>query len=988
MTDGGMAVTGTHDVRLVVLSVVIAVIASYTALDLAGRVTVAQGRARKLWLVGGAIAMGVGIWSMHFVAMLAYHLLMPVAYDVPIVLISMAVAVVASGVALFIVSRQKMGWLEFLTGGIFMGVGIAAMHYTGMAAMQLEATTQYNPTPVALSIIIAIAASLIALRLAFDLRTETMAIGNVRKIGSAIVMGNAIAGMHYIAMAAVSFKPTNQLEAQSSYAIDNPLLAIGISIATLVILALALLASLFDRRISIETARAETVRQSEERFRSFVQNSSDIIAVVSADGTVDYQCLSIKQILGYEPKNWRKAFEFVHPDDLAKAENLLTRALGCAGANFADELRLQHANGSWRNFEVIVNNLLNEIAVAGVVTTYRDITARKQAEAVLQQQTEWERLVAGIAQRIRQSLNLREILSVTVSEVRQFLQAERVLIYRFEPDWSGVVAVESVDSGWPSIMGTRIKDTFFEASSNRELYKQGRIQAIEDIYTGETSQCHIDLLAQLQVRANLVVPIVQSSSVSGLSLEPIMQNSNLKTQDSKLWGLLIANHCSEPRQWQELEISLLKQLATQVAIAIQQSTLFEQAQTELTERKQAEAALRESEEKFRNLVEQTNDWIWKIDRNGVFTYVSPQVRQIVGYEPAEILGKTIFDLMATDEVKRFAEVLEFFVSVQKPFTHLEKMLIHKDGHLVVLEASGSPMFDSQGIFQGYRGIARDITERKRAEQAINNLNEDLQRRANELEAANRELEAFSYSVSHDLRAPLRAMNGFSGILISEYAPQFPPEAKRYLQMVRDNAQQMGQLVDDLLKFSRLGRSSLRKQPVASVDLVRQAIANLYPEQQDRQIEVSINDLPACQADPALLKQVWINLLANALKFTRRQQVAHIEVGCQQINSEPVYFIEDNGVGFDMDYTDKLFGVFQRLHRAEEYEGTGVGLAIVQRIIHRHGGRIWAEAEVNKGAVFYFTLGEDNHHDRDCSRNSVSGRQSERRGINPPLLEKQ
>lgn len=613
-----------------------------------------------------------------------------------------------------------------------------------------------------------------------------------------------------------------------------------------------------------------------------------------------------------------------------------------------------------------------------------EIAERKQAEAVLQQQTQLERVVVEISQRIRQSLNLKEILATTVSEVRQLLQTERVFIYRFEPDWSGVVVVESVEPGWSSLLGTKIKDNFFEASSNRELYKQGRMQAVEDIYRGNLSQCHIDLLAQLQIRANLVVPIVQSSSVSGLRSDPTTQNSTTyslgnhlanQPHNSRLWGLLVANHCSEPRKWQQLEINLLRQLATQVAIAIQQSTLFEQVQTELAERKQAEAALRESEEKFRNLVEQTNDWIWKIDQTGVFTYVSPQVREIIGYEPTEIFGKTTFELMAADEVKRFAEVFETFTSVQKPFVRLEKTLTHKDGRLVVLEASGSPVFDRQRIFQGYRGIARDITERKQAEQAINKLNQDLARRAIELEATNRELEAFSYSVSHDLRAPLRAMNGFSRILINEYMPD-DPEAKHYLQMIRDNAQQMGHLIDDLLAFSRLNRSPLKKQLVVPTHFIHQAIADLHHEQLNRQVEILINDLPPYQADPSLLKQVWINLLANALKFTRHQEMVRIEVGCQQVGNESIYFVRDNGVGFDMNYTDQLFGVFQRLHRAEEYEGTGVGLAIVQRIIHRHGGHVWAEAEVNKGAVFYFTLGEDNHNDRGSSRNSVSGRQPE------------
>ena len=246
-------------------------------------------------------------------------------------------------------------------------------------------------------------------------------------------------------------------------------------------------------------------------------------------------------------------------------------------------------------------------------------------------------------------------------------------------------------------------------------------------------------------------------------------------------------------------------------------------------------------------------------------------------------------------------------------------------------------------------LVDDITERKLAEQA-------LQLRNAQVEAANQELEAFSYSISHDLRSPLRAMDGFSRILLEEYASQLPAEAQRYLGLVRDNAKQMGHLIEDLLAFSRLSRLPLNKQTVAMAEVVQRALAELSAEQQGRDVEVTIGDLPDCEADPALLKQVWVNLLSNAIKFTRKRKDAHIEIGAKQTGAECIYFIKDNGVGFDMQYVDKLFGVFQRLHRSEEYEGTGVGLAIVQRIVHRHGGGAWAEAEVDKGATFYFALG--------------------------------
>jgi light-regulated signal transduction histidine kinase (bacteriophytochrome) len=227
-----------------------------------------------------------------------------------------------------------------------------------------------------------------------------------------------------------------------------------------------------------------------------------------------------------------------------------------------------------------------------------------------------------------------------------------------------------------------------------------------------------------------------------------------------------------------------------------------------------------------------------------------------------------------------------------------------------------------------------------------------------LESANRELEAFSYSVSHDLRAPLRAIDGFSRILLEKHTASLTAEGQEYFQLVRDNTQKMGRLIDDLLAFSRLSRQPVRKQRVEPDRIVRACLEELGGEQQGRQVEIAVGELPPCRAEPSLLKQVWINLLSNALKYTRNQDVARIEVGCRSSGSagEVVYFVRDNGVGFDMRYAHKLFGVFQRLHRAEDYDGTGVGLAIVGRIVNRHGGKVWAESQPGQGAAFYFTLG--------------------------------
>jgi signal transduction histidine kinase len=259
-----------------------------------------------------------------------------------------------------------------------------------------------------------------------------------------------------------------------------------------------------------------------------------------------------------------------------------------------------------------------------------------------------------------------------------------------------------------------------------------------------------------------------------------------------------------------------------------------------------------------------------------------------------------------------------------------------------------------------------------SERATRKLNEELEQRVLErtaqLQEANKELESFSYSVSHDLRAPLRAIDGFSRILLEEHAAALPSSGKAYLNLVRDNAKQMGQLVDDLLAFSRLGRLGLTKQTVDPGKIVRLCLAELQKEREGRSLEIVVGELPPCQADPTLLKQVWTNLLSNAIKYTRKRADARIEIGCRSespisakatwptgAGSEAVYFVKDNGAGFDMKYAHKLFGVFQRLHRAADYDGTGVGLAIVQRIIHRHGGRVWGEAQLNQGATFSFTL---------------------------------
>ncbi len=270
-------------------------------------------------------------------------------------------------------------------------------------------------------------------------------------------------------------------------------------------------------------------------------------------------------------------------------------------------------------------------------------------------------------------------------------------------------------------------------------------------------------------------------------------------------------------------------------------------------------------------------------------------------------------------------------------------------------SGGLTYYSAQSTRAALKRVDRELAERRRTEEQISQLNRDLERRAVELQDANHELESYSYSISHDLRTPLASIRAFASRLLQDY-DQLPPDARRMVELIQGNSGAMTQLVEGLLEFSRFIRQPLNRQSVDVKELVRRALEELRLQVEGRQLEINIGELLPCQADPLLLKQVWMNLLSNALKFTRVRAVAQIEIGAQPTeDGEMLYFIRDNGVGFDPTQAERLFGVFQRLHPEEEYEGTGVGLAIVERILRRHGGRIWAEAQVDQGATFYFTV---------------------------------
>ncbi|NUN64456.1 GAF domain-containing protein [Pseudanabaena biceps] len=454
-----------------------------------------------------------------------------------------------------------------------------------------------------------------------------------------------------------------------------------------------------------------------------------------------------------------------------------------------------------KNFRAMSSSLQQKFREINQANELLELRVQERTQALSEQNKRIE-IFAEVTLKIRQSIELREILNRAVIEIHKILQTDRAFIYQINLDLTGKVVEESGVLSYPALIGSQIFDPCFPACIND--YIQGRISVVNDIDNSDLKHCYITFLKQFDVKANIVVPILQVD---------------------QLWGLLVVHQCDRPRQWLLFEIEFLLQLANQLSIAIFQSEL--------------------------------------------------------------------------------------------------------------------------------------VINLRKNEQSLQNLNEQLEnrvaQRTADLELANKDLESFSYSVSHDLRAPLRAIHGFSKILQEDYADCLDAEGDRYLNIVRDNARRMSELIDDLLNLSRMQRQEISRQSIVVDDLIKQVLCGFESEISDRQIEFIIADLPNCEADLSLLTQVWINLISNGIKYTSKAENAQIEIGCQVIDNKNTYFVRDNGVGFDMQYADKLFGVFQRMHLERDFEGTGIGLAIVKRIVQRHGGNLWANAAVNQGATFFFTI---------------------------------
>lgn len=706
----------------------------------------------------------------------------------------------------------------------------------------------------------------------------------------------------------------------------------------------------------------------------------------------------------------------------------------------------------------------------------------------LEEQVKGDRLLTSLTQRIHESLDVQNILATTVSEVRQLLQADRTLIYRFDTAAQGTIVVEDVASPWKSLLGQTIQDDCFEKHW-AEAYRYGRIQAVENVERAGLSPCHVTMLMDLQIKANLVVPIVC---------------------DHRLWGLLVINQCSQPRRWRDWEIRLIEQLARSVAIAIRQSELYQQLQADLetrkqyeihlkqlndeleqrveartaswrqvtdqlrqevdhrrqaegelaqanqqlqamldavpamvswvtadgtylgcnhrlaaafkltpadfigqsigflnqtpspfgdfanqflaseaetaseeiqfsvngvinhwllvaqkysqgsaavfvglniSDREQAKAALQESEVKFRSLVEQTNDWVWELDQQLRFVYINPRATEILGYAASDILGQGFTDFMVEDEAVRFSTILGYFTGRQTAFTQIEATCLRPSGEPVVLEISGSPIFSTEGHFQGYRGITRDITERKQIELDIRKAL-TKEKELNELKTR------FISMASHEFRTPLTTIMA-SAESLERYRHKFSEDKQvAVLQRIQTSVHHVMGLLNDVLTVGKAEAGKLACQP-EPLD-IRQFCLDLVEELQFSQVPPITPIQARCKgevfqvkADEKLLRHMVINLLSNAVKYSPDHTPVTLDLDCR--DRQTTIRVIDQGIGIPAADQVNLFEAFHRANNVGNISGTGLGLVIAKRAAAAHQGQISFVSEPGVGTTFTIQL---------------------------------
>jgi PAS domain S-box-containing protein len=698
----------------------------------------------------------------------------------------------------------------------------------------------------------------------------------------------------------------------------------------------------------VERKRIEdALRRSEDQLRLAVESSAlgiwdldPVTGEVRADDRA-------KAVLGL-PTETKMDYEIfltrVHPEDRERVANLVRRVLDPESANdYEVEYRTAGLDeaGTERWLEARGRAFFDEIGRATrFVGTVLDITERRrvgeaqrflaEASEVLSSSLDYRATLSNVARLAVPTLadwcavdileegGSLERLAVAHQDPRK-VELAHDLQERYPPDPDALYGVHQVLRTGESQMMSEIPPELVERAARDEK--------------------HREMLRQLGLSSYMTIPLIARRRTLG-AISLVFAESG--------------------RRYGEQDLRLAEDLARRAALAVDNSRLYGQAQREIAERERAEEGLRSSLKGLADIefaLDQSTI-VAMTDVKGKITYVNDKFCEISKYSREELLGEDHRIINSGYHPKEFLRELWRTIAQGKVWQG-ELRNRAKDGSIYWVDTTIVPFLDEKGKPSRYVAIRHDITSRKNAEEEIRRLNEQLERRVSQrtaqLEQANKELESFSYSVSHDLRAPIRHIGGFAQMLQNRAASELDESGQRYLRTIMESADRAGGLIDDLLSFSRMGRIEMRKIAVDMDRLVREELADLRFETNGRDIDWKIEELPEVRGDPSMLRLVLQNLLSNAIKYTRPRSRAVIEVGSGRNDEEIVFFVRDNGVGFDMAYANKLFGVFQRLHLAEEFEGTGIGLATVRRIIQRHRGRVWAEARAGEGASFYFSL---------------------------------
>jgi PAS domain S-box-containing protein len=750
-------------------------------------------------------------------------------------------------------------------------------------------------------------------------------------------------------------------------------------------------------------AQAVSPAPDARELRGFWDHSRELLCVVSLNGYFIHVNPAWTSALGFSCAELigRPYTDFVHPDDLAAtltAGESLRSSRSELGA-FENRYRCKAGGYRWLRWHA-----RPELARDVIVATARDVTDIKHAEA----QT---RLLAAVVLDADDAIFTKDRNSVITQWNRG---AERLYGYSAAEVLGNSVKmlIPAAEAGKAqALMSAVLAGEHVDHRETRRRCKDGRIVDVSvslspardgsGAIIGVTSSARDisdrrrhdqDALDRAHGRYEQVVESAQEGiwifdATGATTLANRRMGEMLGTEPEELLGMTLDDftddadrtiadaHAAsrEPGSAPTTDFRLRPRNGEPVWARIQLSPFIDgdgglpgvlAMVRDVTDRKTVEDALRRSERQLQSIMDGSDSIIFVRDTAGRFTLVNRAFEAFFDADRADALGMTTTELMPEGsmsgaEIERTLLCDARVIHTREPV--VSETFTCKLGKSRTYLSARFPLFDEQGGVTAVCTMASDITERKRVELEVETLNTTLEarvvERTAELETANSELEAFSYSVSHDLRAPLRTVSGFAHLLERESSTELSGEGLRYLGLIKKGAADMGQLIDELLVFAQLSRQALAVGDCDPAQVAVIALDQVTAGDQVRIDQVQIAEMPSCRADPALLGHVYANLISNALKFSRTQPEPSVEIGAQiDESNEVVYFVRDNGVGFDQKYVGKLFGVFQRLHRAEDFEGTGVGLAIVQRIIARHGGRIWAEGATGKGATFFFTIG--------------------------------